>query len=79
MRLPASPGRAVARNIFLEGNSFTDSPSVDPRRLVAEVNLGFVLAWSRWRVVYTHVFRTEEFVGQGEGTRFGALSISYRW
>jgi lipid A 3-O-deacylase len=72
-------GRLVARNIFLEGNTFDGGPGVDPRPYVVDVSLGLVLAWSRWRIAYTHVLRTQEFDEQNGETRFGALSVSYRW
>lgn len=72
-------GRLVARNIFLEGNTFERGPGVDPRPYVVDVSLGVVVAWSRWRVAYTHILRTQEFNEQNGETRFGALSVSYRW
>lgn len=72
-------GRLVGRNIFLEGNSFEGGPGVDPRPYVVDVSLGLVFTWPRWRVAYTHVVRTQEFKQQNGETRFGALSVSYRW
>jgi lipid A 3-O-deacylase len=70
-------GRAVLRNIFLDGNTFTDSHSVDKKPLVGDVQAGLVLQWNRFRISYTQIFRTKEFDGQDRGDLFGSLSLSY--
>ncbi|MEX0922426.1 MAG: lipid A deacylase LpxR family protein [Rhodovibrionaceae bacterium] len=72
-------GRAVARNIFLDGNSFRDSRSVDRNIFVGDVQFGFALTVQNVRVSYTHVFRTPEFDGQDDRDGFGALSLSIRY
>ncbi len=71
-------GRAVGRNIFLDGNTFSDSPSVDKRVLVADLQFGIVWAWRQLRIAYTHILRSPEFDGQPEGDKFGALTLSYQ-
>jgi lipid A 3-O-deacylase len=71
--------RAVARNIFLDGNTFQDSRSVNSRPLVGDAQAGFVTAWRQVRLSYTHVFRTREFKGQSERDDFGAFSLSVRF
>lgn len=70
-------GRAVARDIFLDGNTFRNSRSTDKRPFVGEIQIGGAMNISRrWRVSYTHVFPTREFRGQ-EGTQdFGAIAVS---
>jgi len=70
-------GRAVARNIFLDGNTFASSPSVEKRDLVADFMLGASLFWSAAaRVDVTWTERTKEFYSQ-EGTpdRFGGINL----
>lgn len=69
-------GRAVARNVFLDGNSFRNSRSVDRKTLVGDFHFGVVFAWQRLRLAYTHVLRTKEYHGQDSEDDFGALSIS---
>lgn len=69
-------GRAVARNIFLDGNTFRDSREVDKKSLVGDLQFGVVLAWREARLSYTHVLRTREFDGQDENDGFGAVSLS---
>jgi len=69
-------GRAVARNIFLDGNTFTDSHSVDKKILVGDAQLGFALIFPRFRITYTQVLRTIEFDGQDKPHHFGAISLT---
>lgn len=68
-------GRAVAHNIFLDGNTFKDSPSVDKNVLVGELRAGVSAMLGRYRLAYAQVFRTAQFQGQVRET-FGALSLS---
>lgn len=69
-------GRAVAHNIFLDGNTFKDSRSVDKEALVGDLQFGIVLTWRDMRASYTHVVRTPEFTAQDEKDEFGAFSLS---
>lgn len=69
--------RAMVWNVFLDGNTWRDSPSVDRYVLVADAQVGAVLSLGRARLAYTHVFRTPEFKNQVEREDFGALSISW--
>lgn len=71
-------GRAVARNIFLDGNTFRDSRSVNKETLVGDLQFGIVLDWPAIRFSYTHVFRTSEFTTQESQDNFGAISISVK-
>lgn len=72
-------GRGVARNIFLDGNTFRDSRSVDKKYLVGDLQFGFVLDWSDMRLGYTHVLRSREFRTQENKDYFGALSVSFKF
>ena len=72
-------GRLVARNIFLDGNTFKDSHSVDKKPLVGDVQVGLVLQYDGFRLSYTQIFRTQEFNGQNDANRFGSLAISYQF
>jgi hypothetical protein len=71
-------GRAVARNLFLDGNTFEDSASVDRNPFVADFQTGFAISAGDWRLAYTYVWRTEEFETQPTRQDFGALAISVR-
>lgn len=72
-------GRAVGRNIFLDGNTFQDSPSVDKRMFVGGVQAGVAFTYHNTRLAYTHVLRTHEFRGQANAEQFGALTLSVRF
>jgi hypothetical protein len=72
-------GRAVGRNIFLDGNTFRDSPRVDKRNLVADFQAGIAVIFGRVRLAYTHVLRTREFETQDDPGQFGAFSVSTRF
>jgi lipid A 3-O-deacylase len=71
-------GRIVARNLFLDGNSFRASPSVQHKTLVADVQAGVALMWSRRvRFDFSVVRRTEEFVGQRAPDVIGTAALSF--
>lgn len=69
-------GRAVARNLFLDGNSFRHGYSVEKKHWVGDLQFGGVLVWRKLRLSYTHVIRTREFDSQSEHDDFGSLAIS---
>lgn len=71
--------RAVARNIFLDGNTFRDSPSVDKNYFVGDANIGVATNYGRTRVTYTLNWRSKEFKGQDDSDIFGAISVGYRF
>ena len=72
-------GRAVLRNIFLDGNTFSDSHSVDKKLFVGDLQAGLAAQLGRFRLTYTQIFRTREFEGQDSADIFGSLSLSYHF
>lgn len=70
-------GRAVARNLFLDGNTWRDSPSVDKEPFLAEVRAGVAVEWGSFRFTYTSIGRTREFEGQPEPEAFGSIALTY--
>ncbi|MDB6170728.1 MAG: hypothetical protein JWL59_39 [Chthoniobacteraceae bacterium] len=70
-------GRVVARNIFLDGNTFGNSPSVDRKWLVADLSAGAAINYGNTKFAYALVYRSEEFEGQGEGQVFGTVSVNF--
>ena len=72
-------GRAVGRNIFLDGNTFENSPSVDKKPFVYDINAGVDFTYGQTRLSYTLVHRSKEFDTQDETSIFGAVSISRRF
>ncbi len=71
--------RAVARNIFLDGNTFADSYSADKNPFVGDMQVGFALRYKDFRLAYTQVIRTKEFKDQQLPDRFGAITLSYQF
>jgi hypothetical protein len=73
-------GRVVGRNIFLDGNSFQSSHSVDKKIIVGDLQVGFMITfYEHFRLGFTNVFRMKEFKGQKEGDEFGSINLSVRW
>jgi len=72
-------GRAVLRNIFLDGNTFTDSHSVDRKLMVGDLQAGLAIQYKSFRLTYTQIFRTKEFEEQANADIFGSLSLSYQF
>lgn len=70
-------GRLVGRDIFLDGNTFRDSPSVDKETFVPELTAGVVLRTGYWRLSYQYIWRDEEFAGQAGASRSGALTLTF--
>jgi hypothetical protein len=70
-------GRAVARDIFLDGNSFRDSHSVDKKNWVADFSTGVTCSYQRLTFSIAHNIRTREFDQQPDHHSFGSLVLSY--
>jgi len=72
-------GYAVGRNIFLDGNTFEDSPSVDSKPLVYDASIGFDTIYSNTRFSYTLTRRSKEFEGQENESTFGSFAVTRRF
>jgi lipid A 3-O-deacylase len=73
-------GQAVAHDITLDGNDFSDGPHVSKKWYVGEFNAGVGMIWQGVRLTYTQTFQTEEFYGQKGGLfNFGSLAASVRF
>jgi len=68
--------RAVARNIFLDGNTDGDSHSVDKKNLIGDLPLGIAFHFNDMRVSFSQMYRSKEFEGQSEPTRYGAINFT---
>ncbi|MAN79341.1 MAG: hypothetical protein CMM77_12025 [Rhodospirillaceae bacterium] len=69
-------GRAVARNIFLDGNTIGDSRSVDKNNFVLDFQGGIEFTLGYARLSFTQIYRTREFEGQRVPSQFGSISLS---
>jgi lipid A 3-O-deacylase len=70
-------GRAVLRDIFLDGNTFADSHSVDKKYFVADLAGGVAIYFEQFKLTWTQVLRTKEFDGQPDDHEFGSLSLTF--
>lgn len=68
-------GMAVTRNIFLDGNTFADSHSVDKEPFLGEFTWGVNFMLGHFQFNYAHVFQTKEFEGQRGSQKFGSITF----
>lgn len=72
-------GEAVARNIFLDGNTDGNSLRVTHRPFVGEAQAGITVFFNGVRVSYTQVVRTPDFYEQGRFDQFGSINVAFRY
>ena len=73
-------GRAVARNIFLDGNSYRTSRSVPKKNFVGDLQAGFSASWSRsLRLDVSVVLRSQEFRGQRGTDDICTAALTFTW
>lgn len=70
-------GRAVLRDIFLDGNTFTESHSVDKKTINADLAGGLTVSYNKMMLTWTYILRTKEFENQQDNHNFGALSFTF--
>ena len=75
-------GRAVANNIFLDGNTFKRSYAVKRRLLVGDIAYGWAYTWPKYdglpsgKLAYAHYVQSREFEGEARNHGFGSVSVS---
>ena len=67
----------VARDLFLDGNTFRSSPSVKKRWLVGEGAYGAEFRVRGLRFAYTYVTQTEEFYSQHKPQHFTSFNVTW--
>ena len=68
--------RLVQRDIFLDGNTFKDSHSVEKETRVGEWQIGAMLPTGRYRWSVYHARRSQEFVDQYADVDFFGIGLS---
>ena len=71
--------RAVLRNIFLDGNTFRASHSVDKEPFVGDVSAGFAIQYRSFRTTYAYVYQSKEYKKQTYNQTFGTLYFSWEF
>lgn len=69
-------GVVKLRDVFLDGNTFTDSHDVNKEYVVGDLVLGGAVIYGKVKLSYAQVFRTREFRKQDIRHNFGSVSIS---
>jgi hypothetical protein len=69
--------RLVGRDIFLDGNSFRNSHSVEKESFVADAAVGVSFMYQGAKISYAHIFRSREFARQDHSHSYGSLAFSY--
>jgi len=76
-------GRAVARNLFLDGNTFRNSLSVKKRHLVGDAAVGVIFGFGQFRhplsLAFSFVWRGREFELQQGSNSFGSAQIGIHY
>ena len=72
-------GRLVGRDIFLDGNTFSDSHDVDKKYLVGDLSTGVSFSYNDYRLSYTINARSKEFDGQDDESIFGSVTLTKRF
>ncbi len=72
-------GRIVARDIFLDGNTFSNSHSVDKKNLVGDLSAGLAWQWPGGKITYAYYMRSKEFQSQDKAHRYGSLTLSLEY
>ena len=70
-------GRAVAHNVFIDGNTFGDSASASRTPLVADLSVGASMNYHNTKVTYAVIYRTKEFEAQKAAQLFGSISLNF--
>jgi len=69
-------GRVMARNLFLDGNSFQDSARVGHNTLVGDFDAGGALLLPDARLLASYTARSHEFPGQRSADRTLTITVS---
>ncbi len=69
--------QVIARNIFLDGNTWRHSRHVDKRFIVGEISAGVAVTFEQLKITYRHVFRTQEFEHQDRGHAIGSMAVTW--
>ncbi|MBX3040708.1 MAG: lipid A deacylase LpxR family protein [Bdellovibrionaceae bacterium] len=70
-------GHAIARSLFLDGNTFRKSHSVKRYPFVGETEFGAAGEIGNWSLIWRFVTKTPEFEEKSRFNSFGSLTLSY--
>jgi hypothetical protein len=70
-------GNAIARNIFLDGNTYQKSPHVTKYPFTFETEFGFGTQVHQWAFIWRFVTRSPEFQERSRFNSFASINITY--
>ena len=70
-------GRGVLRNLFVEGNTFSESHGKEREDWVADGYLGATATLGSWSFSYLYTRRSRDFTEQERYHEYGALTVSH--
>ena len=71
--------RLVARDIFLDGNTFVAGPHIEKRRFVDDLAGGIVWQWEGGKLAYAQHRRSKEFSAQSNSHGYGSITLSIEY
>ena len=71
-------GEWVARDLFIDGNTFTSSVHADRRPLVASAEAAVGHRWRRWAAEYRIAARGREYAAQRSPHLLGTIALRWR-
>lgn len=69
----------VARDIFLDGNTFADRHHAAKKHLVGNLAGGVAWQWRGGKITYAHYIRSKEYVGQDATHGYGSITLSLEY
>ena len=69
----------MGRNLFLDGNTFAEGPSVPKRWAVGTAEAGLVLVFGPVWLAYSHVLLSPEYRGQEGPDDYGSAVMGVSW
>ena len=68
--------RIVLHDIFLDGNTLSDSHSIDKRNFVGDLAVGISWQWPGWKLTNSQIKRSREFKAQPDAHTFSSVTVS---
>ena len=72
----SADGRMVGRDIFLDGNTFSDSHHVHKERFTGDLAVGAVFHYQRYKVAFSRIFTAQQFEEQKSNHSYGSITLS---
>jgi len=75
----SAEGRAILHNIFLDGNTFSDSHSVNKEPVVGDLMAGLNVSKGNAQLRFAYVIRSKEYDTQSKAQKFGSINLSFAY